>query len=176
MKNKNSIFKIIVLALFVLTLTACGQKLSEREDVEITDVTIQVPEGFQEVTENIWLLNAESDDRSNINLTVAPHVSEKEEYTQEAIRQLMLDAYEQQGLEIEDFQNTEVEYGEIDGFDTAQYEMTYVLQGVPIHQIQLVIFSQIEDYTYTFTAMDNQTWLEPFKDSIESISIEHHEI
>ncbi len=176
MRNKSTLIKLIFLALFVLTLTACGEKLSEREDVEITDVHILVPDGFQEVSENMWLLNAESDDRSSINLTISPHFSDKEDYTKESIRQLMLDAYEQQGLEIENFENTDIDYGAIDGFDTAQYEMTYLLQGIPIHQIQLIIFSQGDDYTFTFTAMDNESWIDAFQESIDSIKIEYNEI
>ena len=171
--HSKAFFLFLLLMFF---LPGCSENLSDNKDIEIINIHMDLPEEFREVQENMWFLDPLSDDRSNVSLVVTPAIAGEHTLTKGEIKRSILDAYKEKGLTVEDFEISDIENMEISGFRSDRYSMSYTMQGIPVEQIQLFIYSYENNYTITFTQMNQADWIDKFEQAIKSIEIEYLEL
>ncbi len=139
---------------------------------EITDevaLKIQLPEGFSYYGDGMYKVGAS--DPSNITIRSAQTSDDGLNFTQETLEQSILYSYESMGYDVEDFEFSTYESGEIKGYETLFMEISYSLNGINLQQIEFII--QVEDMTCTvlYTTEESTGWYDEFIQSVDSIQI-----
>ncbi len=139
---------------------------------EITDdvaVKVQLPEGFSYSGDGMYI--ADAPDPSNITVRSALTGDEGLSFTQDFLEQSIVSAYENMGLEVEDFVISTFERGEVNGYETLFMEMSYTLNGLNLQQVEFII--QVDDTTCTvvYTTEESLGWYDEFIQSVETIQV-----
>ncbi len=139
---------------------------------EITDdvaVKVQLPEGFSYSGDGMYV--ADSSDPSNITIRSAKTGNNGLNFTKELLQETIVGTYENMGYVVEDFEISTYESDEVNGYETLFMEMSYILNGLNIQQVEFIIHVDDTTCTMVYTTEESFGWYDQFLQSVDTIQV-----
>ncbi len=147
--------------------------LGEEVIYEITDkvaLKFRVPDGFQNFGNDTY--GVSSMDASNIIIrTEKTNSNSYFDFTKEDLQQQLLASYEDLGFDVEEFDITTFELGEVSGYETLIIDMHYTMEGQELQQIEFIIQVEKTTCVIVYTTSSEYGWYDDFLKSVDTIQI-----
>lgn len=142
------------------------QETEERQETQTAAIRVEIPEGFTESSEGIYVADNYPEDGSNIIVMTTPGTSEIP--TEEAMKdQFAANLGEDAEIAIEEYEQYKA-----GDYDALRVKIKYVIEGAPFSQIQCMVFGEKEIGFVAYTQPGDGAWDEAFEKSAATITME----